>query len=90
MTKRTKGLISVMIPVIAWGISFVSTEYLLDDLGPMTIGAVRFLFATMLLFAMMKATGTSLKIDKKDNILFILAGGIGIGIYFYLDRKSVV
>ena len=89
MTKRTKGLISVMIPVIAWGISFVSTEYLLDDLGPMTIGAVRFLFATMLLFAMMKATKTSLKIDKKDHILFILAGGIGIGIYFYFENTGI-
>ncbi len=89
MTKRTKGLISVMIPVVAWGISFVSTEYLLDDLGPMTIGAVRFLFATILLYAMMKFTKTSLKIDKKDHLLFVLAGGIGIGIYFYFENTGI-
>jgi len=89
MTKRTKGLISVMIPVIAWGISFVSTEYLLDTLGPMTIGAVRFLFATILLFGMMRTTGTSLKIDKKDHFLFVLAGGIGIGLYFYFENTGI-
>jgi len=89
MNKKTKGLISVMIPVIAWGISFVSTEYLLEDMGAMSIGAVRFIFATLMLYIMMKATGTPLKIDKKDHILFVLAGGIGIAIYFYFENTGI-
>lgn len=89
MNNKTKGLISVMIPVIAWGISFVSTEYLLKDMGAMSIGAVRFVFATIILYIMMKATGTPLKIDKKDHLLFVLAGGIGIAIYFYFENNGI-
>lgn len=89
MNRRQKGLLSVMIPVITWGISFVSTEYLLEDLGPMTIGAVRFIFATFIMYLMMRATGTSLKIDKKDHLLFVLAGGIGIAIYFYFGNTGI-
>lgn len=89
MNQKTKGLISVMIPVIAWGISFVSTEYLLDTMGAMSIGAVRFIFATLILYFMMKKTKTSLKIDRKDHILFVLAGGIGIAIYFYFENTGI-
>lgn len=89
MTNRTKGLFSVMIPVIAWGISFVSTEYLLKDLGAMTIGAIRFVFATMVLYVMMKKTKTSLKIDPKDKSLFLIAGCVGIAIYFYFENLGI-
>ncbi len=89
MNRKTKGLLSVMIPVIAWGISFVSTEYLLDSLGPMTIGAIRFIFATIILFGVMKVTKTPLKIEKKDRFLFVLAGGIGISIYFYFENTGI-
>ncbi len=89
MTNRTKGLFSVMIPVIAWGISFVSTEFLLRDLGAMTIGAIRFVFATLVLYAMMKQTKTSLKIDPKDKFLFLIAGSVGIAIYFYFENLGI-
>lgn len=89
MDNRTKGLISVLIPVITWGISFVSTEYLLDYLGSMTIGAIRFLVATAIMYLMMKKTRTPLKIEKKDHLLFVLAGGIGIAIYFYFENTGI-
>lgn len=89
MSRKSKGFLSVMIPVIAWGISFVSTEYLLDYLGAMTIGAIRFVFATIILYGVMKFTKTPLKIDKKDRLLFVLAGGIGISIYFFFENTGI-
>ena len=89
MTNRTKGLFSVMIPVIAWGISFVSTEFLLRDLGAMTIGAIRFVFATVVLYFMMRKTKTSLKIDPSDKFLFVIAGSVGIAIYFYFENLGI-
>lgn len=89
MTKKTKGLISILFPVIAWGISFVSTEYLLTVIGPMTIGAIRFVIATALLYVAMRLTNQPLKIDPKDRLLFLLAGGIGIGVYFYFENTGI-
>ncbi|MBF4695221.1 DMT family transporter [Fusibacter ferrireducens] len=89
MTRKTKGLLSVLVPVITWGISFVSTEFLLGVLGPMTIGSIRFVIATALLYVAMKMTNQSLKIASKDRILFLLAGGIGIGIYFFFENTGI-
>ncbi len=89
MTKKTKGLLSILVPVITWGISFVSTEYLLASLGPMTIGLIRFIIATALLYVAMKMTKQPLKIEPKDHVLFLLAGGIGIGVYFFFENTGI-
>lgn len=89
MNNKTKGLLSVLVPVIAWGISFVSTEYLLSALGPMTIGAIRFVFATLLLYFMLKKTGVSVKIEPRDHLLFLLAGAVGIALYFYFENLGI-
>lgn len=89
MQNRTKGLISVSIPVIFWGISFVSTEYLLAYLGPMTIGGIRFVIATAIMYGVMRYKKEPLKIDPKDRYLFILAGAIGIAIYFYFENLGI-
>lgn len=89
MTKKTKGLLSVLVPVITWGISFVSTEFLLGVLGPMTIGTIRFVIATTLLYVAMRMTKQPLKIASKDRFLFLLAGGIGIGLYFYFENTGI-
>lgn len=70
MSQKMKGIISVMIPVVLWGISFVSTEVLLDKMGPMTIGAVRFVIATAMLYAMMRYFKQPMAIEKGDRKLF--------------------
>lgn len=89
MTKKTKGLLSILVPVITWGISFVSTEFLLTTLGPMTIGLIRFVIATAMLYMAMKMTKQPLKIEPRDHLLFLLAGGIGIGVYFYFENTGI-
>ncbi len=90
MSQKMKGIISVMIPVVLWGISFVSTEVLLDKMGPMTIGAVRFVIATAMLYAMMRYFKQPMAIEKGDRKLFWLAGGVGIGLYFYFENTGIL
>ncbi|MGX8796094.1 DMT family transporter [Fusibacter sp. JL298sf-3] len=90
MSQKMKGLISVMVPVVVWGISFVSTEVLLDKMGPMTIGAVRFVIATAMLYAMMRYFKQPMAIEKGDRKLFWLAGGVGIGLYFYFENTGIL
>ena len=89
MTRKTKGLISIMVPVVLWGISFVNTEYLLRSLGPMTIGGIRFTVATLLLYFLMRQSGASLKVDPKDKKLFLVAGLVGISLYFYFENTGI-
>lgn len=90
MTTKVKGLLAVMIPVIVWGISFVSTEVLLVKMGPMTIGAVRFVFATGILWLVLKLLKERVSVDKEDRKLFWLAGGVGIGLYFYFENTGIL
>lgn len=90
MTNKIKGLIAVMIPVVVWGISFVSTEVLLEKIGPMTIGAVRFVFATALLLMVLKLLKEPTRVEKSDRKLFWLAGGVGIGLYFYFENTGIL
>ena len=78
-----------MVPVVLWGISFVNTEYLLASLGPMTIGGIRFTVATLLLYLLMRHSGAPLRIDKKDKKLFLLAGFVGISLYFYFENTGI-
>lgn len=90
MSSKVKGLLAVMIPVVAWGISFVSTEVLLEKVGPMTIGAIRFVFATLLLFVVLKVLKMPTRVAKEDRKLFWLAGGVGIGLYFYFENTGIL
>jgi len=89
VTHQTKGILSVMVPVVTWGISFVSIEVLLDVLGPMTIGAIRFTMATALLYLMMKQKKVSMTIQPKDRGLFFMAGSIGIALYFFFENTGI-
>ncbi len=89
MNQKTKGFLSVMVPVVVWGISFVSTEYLLDALGPMTIGGIRFIFATAMMYGLMRLHKQPMAIERKDRALFLLAGGVGIAIYFLFENLGI-
>lgn len=89
MSKHTKGVLSIMVPVLVWGISFVNTEYLLQGLGAMTIGAVRFIAATLMLRVMLKHKNISTKIEASDRLYFIVAGFVGIALYFYFENTGI-
>lgn len=89
MSKKVLGTLAVMVPMIAWGISFVSTKILLQVLGPMSIGALRFILATSLMFIVSKVMGVNEKIEKKDHFYFFLIGAVGIGLYFYFENWSI-
>lgn len=89
MTKRQKGVIAMLIAVFVWGISFINIRVAMGVMGAMTLGAMRFLMATAILFVFMKYKKVSLKIDKKDLPLFLIAAGIGITVYFYFENNGV-
>lgn len=90
MKDKRSGVLMVLLPVIFWGMSFVSTEYLLHTMGAMMIVGIRFLIGTILLFAVLKAKGGIHKPKKEHIPLFLLAGGIGIVAYFYFENVGIL
>lgn len=79
-----------MIPVLAWGMSFVSTEFLLKTMGPMMIITIRFCIGTAVLFAILKTKGGPTKLQKEHIPYFLAAGGIGIAVYFYFENVGIL
>lgn len=89
MTKRQKGIIAMLVAVLVWGISFINIRITMEVMGAMTLGGLRFIIASIILFIIMKAKKVDLSINKKDIPLFLIAAGIGITVYFYFENNGV-
>jgi drug/metabolite transporter (DMT)-like permease len=89
MWDYIKGYLAIMITVVAWGISFLNTKIALQALEPMTLALGRFSIALLILTIIAKMMGRKLRIKKEDYLLFLLAGGIGITVYFYFENNGV-
>lgn len=84
-----KGYIAIMIAVIAWGISFLNTKIAIQALGAMTLCFSRFSMALIILSIIAFISKKDLRIKKKDIKYFLLAGGVGITVYFYFESTGV-
>jgi drug/metabolite transporter (DMT)-like permease len=84
-----KGYIAIMLAVIPWGLSFLNTKIALQALEPMTLAFFRFLLALVLVGVVGLVTKKDLRIKKEDIKYFLLAGGVGITIYFYFENTGV-
>ncbi len=80
----------VILPVIFWGISFISTKVVLQEIPPVSIAFFRQFIALVPLFIWVLATKTSLRIKPKD--LLLLAGScfFGIVLYFVFENHGLV
>jgi len=78
-----------MLAVIPWGVSFLNTKIALEALEPMTLCFARFFIALILVGIVGIVTKKDLRIKKEDIKYFVLAGGVGITIYFYFENNGV-
>ncbi|MEA1974908.1 MAG: DMT family transporter [Bacillota bacterium] len=84
-----KGYIAIMFAVIPWGISFLNTKVVIQVLGAMTLCFFRFLIAFIIIAIMAFLTKKDLRINKEDIKYFLLAGGVGITVYFYFENSGM-
>ena len=80
----------VMLPVIFWGISFISTKVVLQEIPPVSIAFFRQFIALVPLIIWVLATKTSLRIKPRD--LLLLAGScfFGIVLYFVFENNGLM
>ncbi len=84
---KSLGLFFAVITIFIWGITFVSTKYLLNKFSPLEILFVRFILAYVGL-CIIKPVPLKLK-NKKDNLWFFLAGLSGIIIYQFTENAAI-
>jgi len=89
MTKKNKALAAIIACVLFWGFSFISIKITVAVFPPMTLGALRFALAVVILFLIKRKIAPEEKIKKKDIPLLAGAGITGVTLYFFFENNGV-
>lgn len=90
LTKAQKNsslyLLAAIIAILLWSTSFVGTKIAYSSFPPLTLGAARFVIASMILGAIMVARKEFVRPAPKDIGLMGLSGILGTTLYFALEN----
>jgi drug/metabolite transporter (DMT)-like permease len=90
--RRKPAIFSIIVCVLVWGFSFISIKESLPVFPPMTLGAVRFVLAIVVLFLMYRLSSDwkdANKSLKADLPLLIGSGMAGVTFYFFFENNGV-
>ncbi|PDY57616.1 EamA family transporter [Bacillus thuringiensis] len=94
-TKKIKranslSILATVTAVFLWSTSFVATKIAYDSFTPLTLGAIRFLIATIILGIIMKFAKQDLKKPSRKDLGYIsLSGLLGITIFYSMENIGV-
>lgn len=86
---RYGGVIAVAGAALLWSTSFAVTKVVLDQVGELTLGALRFLAAAVVLAAVSLVTAGTLRGTARDHANVAVLGLVGISAYFILENYGV-
>ncbi|MDD3126354.1 MAG: DMT family transporter [Candidatus Izemoplasmatales bacterium] len=87
--KKFVGLVSIILSVVFWGISFISTAQILHVVDPVILGFFRYILAVIFVGIVVLVRRVNLRITKADLIIFFLAGLLGIFLYSVLENTAL-
>lgn len=73
--------------ITVWGVTFISTKLLLEDFTPLEILFLRFFIGWLALWLV--SPHTLAIANRKDELLFALAGFSGVSLYFLLENIAL-
>jgi drug/metabolite transporter (DMT)-like permease len=91
-TPRFRRHLGAFFCIVVWGLSFVVTKQLLNELTPATIALIRFILSSGFLGIYCLLSGNSLKLHAftlYDFSVFILLGLSGYSLYFWFENTGV-
>lgn len=87
---RVWAICAVVAAALFWSSSYAVTKEVLSDVGPLTIGAIRFTLAAALLAIMRRMPrNPAARPDARQRRLIYLSGLLGITAYFLLENIGV-
>ena len=84
------NIILVLLPVLFWGISFISTKVVLREMPPVSIAFFRQVIASVPLAAWGLATKASFRIKPLDLLLLAGSSFFGIVLYFVFENNGLI
>ncbi len=88
-SERRQALFALLGAALIWSTSFVTTKIALTDVPPLTLGALRFIIAAVLLGLLGLVTRGIEYAPRKDIAQLSLGGLLGITAYFALQNIGV-
>ncbi len=91
-TQKQSGALSylsILGALVIWSSSFVAIKIAYETFPPITLGAVRFVVATLILGALTLLPKNRVKLEKKDIGTVALSGLMGITLYAVLQNIAM-
>ncbi|MEI2316994.1 DMT family transporter [Bacillus paramobilis] len=87
---KSLSMLAAVTAIFLWSTSFVATKIAYNSFTPLTLGATRFLIATIILGIIMKITKQDFKKPSRKDIGYIsLSGLLGITIFYSMENIGV-
>lgn len=87
MEKTNLKPLMVIISVnFLWGIDFIAIEYMMRFMSPAVFTLCRLAIGTVILLAACFLLRGGLRIQRQDMLRILIAGGIGMSLYFTLEN----
>lgn len=87
--KRATAIILLVLSIIFWGLSFISTKILLKEIPPASIAFFRQIIAFLVLAVWLISTRKLPKITVKDFLKISFASVFGIVLYFIFENTGL-
>ncbi len=87
--QEKQYLLAVIAAVLIWSISFVATKVAFQTFPPLTLGALRFIFAAVLLGIVLYFQHGFIWPTRDDLGCLLISGILGITIYFSMENLGV-
>ena len=81
--------LAMLFTAVLWGVSFISIKIAVNEVPPITMALIRFIIASIILLIITKKLEPSSRLHHQDIKPMILAGALGITLYFYFENTGV-
>lgn len=87
--KKAAPHLAAVITMIFWGLSYLSTRYVIQDIAPTLAVLYRFSLASLILYLLLKLRRKKLHMLPEDRLKIFLAGLTGVALNFTLENFGV-
>ncbi|MDP4177973.1 MAG: DMT family transporter [Bacillota bacterium] len=86
--KKSANVLAILI-MIMWGLSYLSTKVVVNEVEPLLCAFYRFVISTIILFVILKVKYPEEKILKEDRFRLIFGAFLGVTLYFFFENYSI-
>lgn len=81
--------IAILVTMLAWGTSFISTKIAVTEIPPFTLALIRFSLTSVILYSIIRKTEPQTTMSRVNGYKIALAGFFGISLYFCLENSGI-